>query len=701
MSLLSAWLESGRRPEPIALEASASESDGGEGAVNNFGGDQHVLDRLDVLLACHEFVDQGLKRRGDKAYCPVCKSDVGSEARLLRQHCFRKQNKDARARFLSMADNEKIKCRHYKKLCKWKKKERDGASLREAVKRERAKIDQEAEDAITIRKNVKDEEIAKRVRVFEVLAGNGIPLSKLDSEDFLELIEGDGPRLAGRQGVLEVQPLVQKRQEEQIRSCLQGRAIGLFFDGSKSNYSIEGIVARFVSDQGVIRHILIGLSRVERSLDATELKGLALHHLEKAGVFMAQVMNATTDSAALNKSMGKMLNWEVRAFEEGDRFAKSFPLHHCFPHMISNAGATWRKELRGSSDILAGLKGLRVSEAAKDVFKALTGQVLPDGTENRWFYWVEFVGAVLDHWRILPKFAKEVTKAGYMPKKVAKMQVLTTEGSAEAVLKAGLEMTLVHLLGKPLAKTCYFLEGDSFLAPFTFERLDFLQDMLTRVDKEEEKTEHEYKLALLLFAQKHASSLYANVRQRLVEEVWKTRHALVAYWKERIWEGMSDDIQLFKGFSVLDPVQLAAMSDAEVVERLNYLRQREVFVQGPNPARVFLGVKGFTEEMQLKLILQLRTYRTAASQVRPVLESIKRKERPAKLWEWWWSMREAEGMKQWGLLAMIAVLHQPSSAAIERFFSVYKGMTTTQQCKEKDSTSLVRAQCRYNAGKFD
>jgi len=54
----------------------------------------------------------------------------------------------------------------------------------------------------------------------------------------------------------------------------------------------------------------------------------------------------------------------------------------------------------------------------------------------------------------------------------------------------------------------------------------------------------------------------------------------------------------------------------------------------------------------------------------------------------------------WSSFAQIAVLHQPSSAAIERFFSVYKGMTSAQQVKEDEETSLVRAMLRFNKGKL-
>ena len=69
-------------------------------------------------------------------------------------------------------------------------------------------------------------------------------------------------------------------------------------------------------------------------------------------------------------------------------------------------------------------------------------------------------------------------------------------------------------------------------------------------------------------------------------------------------------------------------------------------------------------------------------------------------WEWWWNIRNDESIKQWVLLARVAVLQQLSSVVIERFFSAYKGMTSTQQCAEDEETSLLRAQARYNKGKL-
>jgi hypothetical protein len=63
-------------------------------------------------------------------------------------------------------------------------------------------------------------------------------------------------------------------------------------------------------------------------------------------------------------------------------------------------------------------------------------------------------------------------------------------------------------------------------------------------------------------------------------------------------------------------------------------------------------------------------------------------------------LKDEKGVSNWAMLAQIAVLHHPSSAVIERFFSVFKGMTSEQQVKEGEKTSLVRAQLKFNKGKL-
>lgn len=208
----------------------------------------------------------------------------------------------------------------------------------------------------------------------------------------------------------------------------------------------------------------------------------------------------------------------------------------------------------------------------------------------------------------------------------------------------------------------------------------------------------EYLIALRAFGKQ--SNVAAATADAIVLKVWHCRLALTSYWREHIWENMSADVSLFKGFSVLDPIQAVAMGKNEIVQRLGLLIQKEEIVgQGTNAYRRVGGVKYFNDQVMHGLFGQLEEYLRVATLFVPTLSGISSSEQPSKLWTWWWAMKDEKSLSYWAELAQVAVLHQPSSAVIERFFSVFKGRTSRQQVREDEETSLIRAQLGYNKGK--
>jgi hypothetical protein len=87
-----------------------------------------------------------------------------------------------------------------------------------------------------------------------------------------------------------------------------------------------------------------------------------------------------------------------------------------------------------------------------------------------------------------------------MPNKVATMLFLIAPNAEHDVLRAGLELLFVRQLGTMLASTFYFLEGDSFLAPFTFSRLQALNETFTRVASLDDSDANVYLVAMRDFA---------------------------------------------------------------------------------------------------------------------------------------------------------------------------------------------------------
>ncbi len=85
------------------------------------------------LLVLEEFAGQPLEVWNKQVYCLACKASIGSEARLLRQHCFQSQNVSARAEFEKRGEADKAKLRHYTYAVAFAQRERQGAVLQKAI----------------------------------------------------------------------------------------------------------------------------------------------------------------------------------------------------------------------------------------------------------------------------------------------------------------------------------------------------------------------------------------------------------------------------------------------------------------------------------------------------------------------------------------------------------------------------------------
>lgn len=96
-----------------------------------------------------------------------------------------------------------------------------------------------------------------------------------------------------------------------------------------------------------------------------------------------------------------------------------------------------------------------------------------------------------------------------------------------------------------LVHATYFLEGDGFLAPFSFAQLSGLNDFLLQLERDDEMSPRF--AGLRQFAQEHRGSLLGNHADELAQDVWRKRTVLTSYWKDFIWIAMTRQIDVFKG----------------------------------------------------------------------------------------------------------------------------------------------------------
>ena len=74
----------------------------------------------------------------------------------------------------------------------------------------------------------------------------GVPLSKLDG--FKEILEENGYQLCTRRYLFDLIPFIQNEEVAQVKREINGKFLGVVFDGTMHTSEALAIVIRFLSD---------------------------------------------------------------------------------------------------------------------------------------------------------------------------------------------------------------------------------------------------------------------------------------------------------------------------------------------------------------------------------------------------------------------------------------------------------------------
>ena len=94
-----------------------------------------------------------------------------------------------------------------------------------------------------------------RVKVVRTFLAAGVPLSKLCI--FRELLEENGFRLSDRCFMFDLVPFILKEEEDCLKQELQGKQVGVIFDGTTHLGEAMAIILRFVSESWTLERRLV------------------------------------------------------------------------------------------------------------------------------------------------------------------------------------------------------------------------------------------------------------------------------------------------------------------------------------------------------------------------------------------------------------------------------------------------------------
>jgi hypothetical protein len=106
----------------------------------------------------------------------------------------------------------------------------------------------------------------------------GIPITKLKNPKFVTLIEKEHPSLSGLSAVRVVQPLIRSMVLDSVKAAMAERLVAITFDGSKVNFSIEGMLARFLNADFMPTSLCVGVKVLATSLMAVTMRTLIRKH---------------------------------------------------------------------------------------------------------------------------------------------------------------------------------------------------------------------------------------------------------------------------------------------------------------------------------------------------------------------------------------------------------------------------------------
>ena len=473
-----------------------------------------------------------------------------------------------------------------------------------------------------------------RVRVVEQFLKSGIPMSKIDS--LRPLLEEGSHRLTHSSHLSEYIPVVYSEEKKGIKNEVEGRDVSVIFDGSTRLGEALGIVLRFFSE-GCIKQRLVKIAMLSKPLTGEELAREILTALStELGIGGSQLLAAMHDRASVNgAAMCTISIMYPTAMDIG-----------CFSHTLDLVGTkfslpTLDKFMKHWETIFSH------SYKSKLLWRELTGIAIKTYSPTRWWSRWECTRQVMDLWGDIPKFLNNPDIA---PKSREKLQLLLQSKGKELLIELAVDVDV----GEVFVKATYDLEGDGPLALECYEKLIAVRNSI-QVRHWPNTTAVAKRIATALQPEQYWISYASNCVQKGFD-----------YFEDKFFQDFTPIMDAFKSARLFNPGKVTDLKPtAASVEALK--------------AFPFFG-----DEFISDLKLELASYLAAA-------DGTPRDVNPLEWWE-----HNKGTLPKWSQGFSKIALIQPSSASVERVFSVLKKHFTQYQHSALQDYVEVSVMLEYN-----
>lgn len=634
-------------------------------------------DKARALKYAKAFAGEGLQERDEQLFCTFCNRFVPFDRKAaVRQHCEGKRQ--AGVSFAHLPEEKKMAVKHFKNKLGVQQAAEKKNALQRAMEQQLKRMFDAAAPAspgATLPVTMQ----ADRLTVLETLWEAGVPLHALRSAKFVKLLEEPHMALGGEGGVRALIPALQQREADSVKAALSGRRVSFFFDGTKTNFLIEGVVARFLDGNLQPQQICVAVAPIKRSLNTPMLVTLLRKHVSDAGVPLKNVVGVMSDSGQPNPAA--MTSWNTTARDSGavDEVLLWVP---CLMHAASNVGKTLRKQLPAVKSFMSGFKTMsNESEAARLLWAEVTGRACKQLSDKSFWHWWKCVRSVLKVKDRVAAFLREAGERQLAKKSVAKMR----EAWHDRLLVAKMEFCVSA--GQVFRDMSLFLESDGFCVPFVQKHIRLVETFYASWPRTGRSTAAQHALIAPIINRLRESLPRDASVDALAFSLYDAGAAAAVHADSAILTGMADLLPLYRASGLFHPLQL--LSETERPGFQEYLT---------TAISVLTSLKGIdqgsVQMLRLDLSAQIFAYQQACRDRARHLQANPKEDTPPNHWSWWLSIRA--GVPAWFSVAEILVLLQPTSGAIERFFSLVKANTSTLQNNEAPEVFAARCMCLYN-----
>lgn len=449
-----------------------------------------------------------------------------------------------------------------------------------------------------------------RLKVVEQFLGVGIPLVKVDS--LRGLLEEGAVKLTHSSHLADYIPVILQEHKKQIRSEIDCQDVAIIFDGTTRLGEAIAVVLRFFTGWK-IQQRLVRISLLAKSMTGEELARELLTVLStELGIIASHVIAAMRDRAAVNNvAMRTVAIMYPTVMDIG-----------CFSHTLDNGGSNFN--FPTLSKFMKHWEALfKHSPKSRLQWCEQTGTTIMSYSPTRWWSRWECERQVLELWGdVLPFLSNNIDVA---PKSREKLLQLVRMQSD----KLQIELAVNFDVGEPFVKATYTLEGDGPLALTCYGVVRGLKAAM--------QVQHRPNTAAIarkIATQHHSEQSWMQYASNCVKPG-------LDYFTAKFDGDLQPIVDAFKSARLFDPGKLSDLKpNAAAVDTLRSFK--------------FLDSDEVIENLKTELPTYLAAADGVALSVDPLL---------------WWE-RHAATLPHWAAACRKVLLCQPSSAAVERVFSV-------------------------------